>query len=130
MARPRLWLVHGGLAALSVVVIFPFLWMITTSLKPMAEVLRYPPQLVPHTVTLENYLRVFETAPFGRFLLNSLIVTAASTAIIVATSSVAGYVFGKYRFPGDALLFGTFLATAILPLETYMVPLYLTMRDW
>jgi multiple sugar transport system permease protein len=118
------------LAGLSIVTIFPFIWMFATSVKPVTEVLRYPPQLVPDAVTLGSYVRVFETAPFARFLLNSIIVTGVSTAVIVATSSSAGYVFGKYRFPGDALIFGIFLATAILPLEAYMVPLYLTMRDW
>ena len=130
MAQIRPWLVHAGLATLSIVMVFPFVWMLATSVKPVTEVLRHPPQLLPHVVTLENYVRVFATAPFGRFLLNSVIVTAISTAVVVATSSVAGYVFGKYRFPGDALIFGTLLATAILPLEAYMVPLYLTMRDW
>lgn len=118
------------MAALSIAAIFPFLWVIATSVKPATEVLRYPPHLLPHAPTLGNYVRVFATAPFERFLLNSIIVAAVSTAVVVATSSVAGYVFGKYRFPGDAFIFGTLLATAILPLEAYMVPLYLTMRDW
>jgi len=126
----RLWATHALLAVWAIVMVFPFIWMLSASVKPAAEIIRFPPALLPQAPTLGNYIRAFQTAPFGRFFLNSLIVTALSTAIIVITSTVAGYVFGKFRFPGDAALFIVFLATAILPLETYMVPLYLTMRDW
>jgi len=130
MTRTRLAATHLALAAGAIAMVFPFLWMIATSFKPATEVVQFPPRLLPHAPTLANYARVFATAPFARFFLNSLVITTASTAIVVTTSSAAGYVFGKFRFPGDALLFVVFLATAILPLETYMVPLYLVMRDW
>jgi multiple sugar transport system permease protein len=129
-ARLRLGLTHVLLIAWAAVMVFPFLWMLATSIKPAPEILAFPPHLLPRAPTFLNYARAFDTAPFARFFLNSLVVAALSTAVIVATSTVAGYVFGKFRFPGDTAIFLLFLATAILPLETYMVPLYLTMRNW
>jgi multiple sugar transport system permease protein len=128
--RLRLLLTHAFLATWAIAMIFPFVWMLSTSVKPATEIIQFPPQLLPHVPTFANYARAFTAAPFARFFLNSLIVTLISTAVVVVTSSVAGYVFGKYRFPGDGLIFLILLATAILPLETYMVPLYLTMRNW
>jgi multiple sugar transport system permease protein len=128
--RLRGLLLQLFVAGWAILMVFPFVWMLSTSVKPAAEILQFPPRLLPHAATFANYARAFTAAPFGRFFVNSLIVTLVSTTIVVGTSSTAGYVFGKYRFPGDTLIFLTLLATAILPLETYMVPLYLTMRDW
>jgi multiple sugar transport system permease protein len=135
MARTRrdrlaILLTHAVLAVWAAVMVFPFLWMLATSLKPAPEILAFPPHLLPRAPTALNYARAFQTAPFARFFLNSVVVAALSTAVIVATSTAAGYVFGKFRFPGATAIFMLFLATAILPLETYMVPLYLTMRNW
>ncbi|MEA3336754.1 MAG: carbohydrate ABC transporter permease [Chloroflexota bacterium] len=111
----------------AILMVLPFVWMLSTSLKPPDEVLSWPPQLIPQTFTLENYVGVFETAPFGRFFLNSLIMATASTIAILFTSTLAGFVFGKYNFPGKTFLFILILATAMVPFETYMIPLYLTM---
>jgi multiple sugar transport system permease protein len=107
--------------------ILPFIWMFSTSLKPPAEVLSWPPQLLPRTVTAYNYIQVFETAPFQRFFLNSVLMSGASTVVILITSTLAGYVFGKFNFPLKNFLFVVILATAMVPFETYMIPLYLRM---
>ena len=128
--RLHLLLMHTFLATWAIVMIFPFVWMLSTSVKPAAEILQFPPRLLPYAPTLANYARAFTAAPFARFFVNSLVVTLVSTVIVVVTSTMAGYIFGKYRFPGDSAIFLILLATAILPLETYMVPLYLTMRNW
>jgi len=109
------------------IMILPFVWMLSTSLKPPDEVLSWPPQLLPKTVTIENYVTVFATAPFARFFLNSVLMASLSTFSILLTSSMAGYIFGKFSFPGRDFLFILFLATAMVPFETYMVPLYLSM---
>lgn len=109
--------------------LLPLVWMVSTSLKPPSEVLTWPPQLIPKTPTLENYRGVFEAAPFGLFFLNSLLVSTVSTVAILATSSLAGFVFAKYSFPLKTALFVLVLATAMVPFETYMLPLYLLMKD-
>lgn len=122
----------GGEALLligAVLMVMPFLWMISTALKSPAELLSWPPTLVPEAPTLENFRLVFTTAPFGRWLLNSLLLAVVSTSAILVTSAIAGYVLAKFTFPGRAALFTVILATAIVPFEVYMIPLYLTARD-
>ena len=115
------------LIAGSIIMLLPFVWMLSTSLKLPEDVLTWPPQLVPRTVTIMNYVTVFVTAPFARFFLNSVLMATISTFSILLTSSLAGYIFGKFTFPGRDFLFILLLATAMVPFETYMVPLYLSM---
>ena len=118
---------HLVLIAGSVVMIIPFVWMLSTSFKPAIEVLAWPPRLLPLQPTLANYFAVFEAIPLARFFLNSLIISSVSTVAVVVTSLVAGYVFAKFQFPARNLLFLLILATAIVPFESYMVPFYLQM---
>lgn len=111
----------------TILMILPFIWMLSTSFKPSSEVLSWPPRFIPKTWTLDNYINVFKTAPFVRFFLNSLLVSTVSTASILITSTLAGYIFGKFDFPLKNLLFMLILATAMVPFETYMIPLYMRM---
>jgi len=115
------------LTAIAVSMVLPFLWMISTSLKPPPEVIAWPPNLIPREPTWENYTGLFTAAAFHRFFLNSLIVSLLSTVSIVFTSALAGFVFSKFRFPLRDLLFLLVLATAMVPLEVYILPLYVQM---
>ncbi|MDD4396874.1 MAG: carbohydrate ABC transporter permease, partial [Sphaerochaetaceae bacterium] len=110
-----------------VVMVLPFVWMLSTSLKIPSEVLSWPPQLIPKTFTLQNYVTVFQTAPFVKFFFNSVTMSVVSTVCILVTSTIAGYVFGKFNFPGKNFLFVLTLATSMVPLEVYMIPLYMQM---
>jgi multiple sugar transport system permease protein len=120
---------HAVLLAGSLLMLFPYVWMVTTSLKPAAETLLWPPRLLPIDWTFANYPTALAAAPFGRYFLNSVLVSLGSTVVVVATSLLAGFIFGKYRFPGHKLLFLIILASAMFPFETYMIPLYLTMKS-
>jgi multiple sugar transport system permease protein len=129
----RLWqdaLLQAVLLLGAGLMLLPLVWMVSTSLKPASEVITWPPQLIPKSPTLENYRGIFDAAPFGRFFLNSLLVSGASTVAILLTSSLAGFVFAKYSFPLKTPLFVLVLATAMVPFETYMLPLYLLMKDF
>jgi multiple sugar transport system permease protein len=123
------WLQQAVLLFGSAIMVLPFIWMLSTSLKPPTEVVSWPPRFIPLRPTLENYVTVFQTAPFHLFFLNSFLMASASTISILLTSTLAGFVFGKYRFPGRGFLFILILATAMVPFETYMIPLYLIMKD-
>ncbi len=90
---------HLVLITGALIMVLPFVWMLSTSLKPPHEVLSWPPQLIPQTFTMENYVKVFETAPFARFFMNSILMASLSTVSILVTSSIAGYVFAKFKFP-------------------------------
>ncbi|HHY45906.1 MAG TPA: carbohydrate ABC transporter permease [Firmicutes bacterium] len=122
--------VQLALMAGAIFMVIPFLWMISTSFKPPTEVLSWPPNLVPKEPTASNYVGLFGEAPFVRFFLNSVFISTVSTVAILATSVVGGFVFGKYRFPGRDFLFLVLLATAIVPFESYIIPLYARMVRW
>lgn len=113
------------LITLTAVMLLPFLWMISTSFKPPPEVIAWPPNLLPRNPTWENYRGLFQAAPFLRFFMNSLVMSVGSTLSIVITSVLAGFVFSKYKFPLRDLLFAVVLLTAMVPLEVYILPLYL-----
>jgi multiple sugar transport system permease protein len=131
-ARITVLLIHVVLMAGGVVMVLPMLWMFATSLKPPAEIAQWPPHFLPQAPTFENFTGAFAAAPFGRFFINSLGIALFTTAAVMLTSLVAGAVFGKYRFPLRGVLFGAVLATAIVPFEAYMIPLYLQLVsiDW
>jgi multiple sugar transport system permease protein len=113
-------LIVGGLA-----MVFPLVWLLSTSLRPAPELLLVPPRLLPEHWTLDNYAKAFASAPLLLYLWNSFVFAMISTVFILLTSTVAGYVFAKFSFPGNNVLFILVLATAIVPFEIYMVPLFL-----
>jgi multiple sugar transport system permease protein len=99
---PRLLqlLVHLVLMAGAVFMVLPILWMVVSAFKPPAEIIVWPPVILPREPTLENFRGLFEVAPFGRFFANSLGLSLGSTLSVMLTSLVAGAVFAKYRFSG------------------------------
>jgi multiple sugar transport system permease protein len=112
------------------IMVLPLCWMFFTSFKPSVEINIWPPRLFPQQWTLENYLVAFQRAPLLRFLLNSLIMSVVGTLAILLTSAAAGYTFAKYNFPGKELIFIAILATIMIPLEAYIVPLFTQVVRW
>jgi multiple sugar transport system permease protein len=117
------------LVALGLVMVFPLFWLISTSLRPAPELLESPPQLLPQHWTLDNYANAFAAAPFGTWLINSVVFATISTLFILLTSLVAGYILAKFKFPGNNFLFILILATAIVPFEIYMLPVFLEVQS-
>ena len=122
-------LIHLILLTGVTIMILPFLYMVGTSFKPPPEVIAWPPTLIPRNPTLANYALLRTAAPFGRFFLNSVIMSTSSTLGILVTSTLAGYIFAKFRFPGRTVLFVLLLSTAMVPFETYLIPLYLVAKN-
>jgi len=106
-----------------VVMVIPFLWMLSTSFKPDIETVQWPPRLIPAHPTISAYQAIAHLN-FLRYFANTVLVSIVSTLFIVGTSVVAGYVFAKHTFPLRDFLFGVILVTAIFPFETYMLPMY------
>src|SRR5207245_11503873 len=97
-------LAHGVLTVGAVTMVIPFLWMLHTSTMPTAEAYKYPPILLPSRRAWENYGIAFSLLPFGRFYLNSLLVSSAITVAQLLTCSLGAFAFARLRFPGrDAL---------------------------
>lgn len=105
----------------------PFIWMIGTSFKSGTEIIRLPPTFLPEKPTLQSYLTIFNdpAVPLARFYLNSIIVTASIVLMVLFTSSLAGYVFAKFRFFGKDVAFTLILATMMIPFQVTMIPMYL-----
>jgi len=109
----------------SVMVIAPFLWVLMTAIKPASEISIWPPKFFPKNPTIKNFSDILIKANFLRFMFNSLVVSLGSMVCVLFTSSLAGLIFAKYKFPGKGFLFTIILATAIVPLQVYMIPIFI-----
>lgn len=126
-ARRRRW-AAGGLialmAVLSIPFVFPTLWMITSSFKPMSEILQKVPSLWPMSPTAEAYGEVFRLQPFAQQYWNSLYIAAIVTVGTMLVAAMAGYAFARIRFPGANALFLVVLVGLLVPSEVTIVPLF------
>ena len=118
-----------ALVFLACVMLFPFFWMVASSVKAPNELGAVPPIWWSAHPTAEPYKTVFEVIPFGRSLLNSVIVSVLTTAGILVTSILAGYVFAKHNFRGKNFLFIAVLATMMVPQFVMLIPLYRMMNS-
>lgn len=105
--------------------VFPLIWMVSTSLKLPEEVLSWPPRIFPKNLVFSNYVYLFKDTQIVRFIINSFCLSALSTLAILYTASLSGFVFAKYKFRGKNLIFIAIIATMMIPFETFMIPLYL-----
>ena len=112
----------------SIIMILPFLWMISTSLKEAGAVFTYPPKWIPHPVVFKNYLEAWNAVPFGRFFINSIFVAFCVTIGQVTTSSLAAYAFARLEFPGRDKLFFLYLATMMIPGQITMIPIFILLK--
>ncbi|MBX3064766.1 MAG: carbohydrate ABC transporter permease [Anaerolineae bacterium] len=117
-------LIHVLLLSGGIVMIVPFLWMITTSLKAQSQVYAAP-YIIPNHFEWANYQQAWEAAPFLRYYANTLIMTAGITFGQVIFSSLAAYAFARLKFPGRDFLFLIFLATMLVPSHVTLIPSYL-----
>lgn len=120
--RIAAWIACTLLALFTVV---PVLWIVATSFKTAAEINAWPPTFLPTAPTMANFNEILYHTEFPRYILNTIFVSTASTLCIMITSSIAGFVFAKYKFPFRGLIFMVLLASATIPLEAYMIPVYI-----
>ena len=118
-----------GLTLVVVSSLAPFLWPVLTSLKSVEEIYTSPPTYLPHEPTLGNYIEVFERRPFGRYLLNSLLVAAGSTLLALAAGSLAAYALARRGLPGAGTLERILLLFALFPPAVLLVSLFTVARQ-
>ncbi len=104
--------------------LFPFMWMVSTSLKTDQDVFTWPPRLVPQPVRFQNYVDAWNSAPYARFFFNSAFIALAVTLANLFFSSLAGYAFAKYKFPGRQWIFIALLCTMMIPFQVTMIPVF------
>lgn len=120
---------HALLMSVGLVFVFPFVWSLSTSLKPLNDLFQVTPTLIPSEIRWGNYSDVFDTVPFDRFYLNTIFVTIARTVGGVFIASLAGFAFAQLRFPGRDLLFFILLAGLMVPDQVLIVPRFIIMRE-
>lgn len=115
---------------LAIIVAFPVIWMVSSSLKSTGEVLAYPPSLVPEEFQFSNYADVFRYNPFASQYRNSLYISAINVTVTVLICTFAGYAFARIKFFGRTFIFVFLLAALFMPTEVLLIPLYLQFRDF
>ena len=113
------------LIGLSIVFIFPFLWLIGTSFKPENEALTFPPTILPKVWEFSNYRDVFTMVNFGQYYWNSIIVTVLTVLGTVLSSTIVAYGFARIKGKGRNVWFVLLLATMMLPPQVTMIPVYM-----
>jgi multiple sugar transport system permease protein len=109
----------------TLVLIFPFVWLVVTSLETPSEALHFPPILAPHVLRFANYPDALQAAPFARFFINSSVVAVTTVLCNLVFCSLAGYAFARLRFPGRGALFAVIMATLMVPFQVTMIPQFL-----
>jgi len=110
---------------ISVIILFPYFWMVTTSVKSPTKIFLFPPQWIPNPVRLENYIELFQRSPFHIYIGNSFYVSSLVTIGTVIFSVMAGYAFARLRFPFQNTLFLLLLSSMMIPVEVTSIPLYI-----
>lgn len=121
--------IYIGLLVCSAVLILPFLWVLSTSLKADGQIFAIPPQFIPDSLHWENYSLVFQRMPFLTYFLNSTFITVVSIIGTVLSSSMVAYAFACLRWPGRDGVFILVLATMMLPMQVTMIPVFVMFKD-
>ncbi|MFV0914107.1 carbohydrate ABC transporter permease [Enterococcus faecium] len=112
------------MTVIGIILLIPLLWMVFTSLKPMEEIVRYPPTFFPEKIVWENYLDTIAAFPFWRYARNTLFITVLVVIGNVISNSFIAYGFAKLDFPGKKLMFALVLSTMMIPGFVTMIPQY------
>ena len=110
----------------ALIMLLPFFWMFSSAFKTTQEINRFPPQWLPSHLSLENFKRAFEMAPFGRYFVNSVVVMVVSVSVTTFTTILAAFAFSRLRFPGRNLIFSLLLSLMMIPFEMLIITNYTT----
>lgn len=120
-----IWM-YGLLAAIALLMLFPLLWLLSTSLKsPTEDIFQFPPQLLPSQPTFNNFVRVWQTNPFGRYLFNSTLIAVLTVALNLLFCALAAYPLARLEFRGREIIFTAIVTTIMIPFQIVMIPLYI-----
>ena len=124
----RIMLRYVLLLAVAALMVGPFLWMVSTSMKEQGDIFRYPPQWIPTNLNLKNYRTIMDVLPMGRMLLNSFTIAICATVGQLCSCALAAYAFARMKFRGKTVLYFLLLATMMVPAQVTMIPVFLIMK--
>lgn len=122
-------LTHVFLMLISVTMILPFIWMVLSSFKTDGEMMAIPMKWMPSIWRVDNYVTTFSMAPWGRYLLNTLVITGSSVLLQLLVASMAAYAFSRLQFRLRNTLFVIYLSTMMLPYQVTMVPSFIIIKN-
>lgn len=122
------WISTALLGLVAFLFMIPFIWMVSTALKPADEVFSSPPSLVGSAVQFHNFKDAWNYLPFGKFMVNGLIVATLGTILNVFTSALAAYAFSRINWKGRSKVFFLYLMTLMVPQEVLIVPMFIMMQ--
>lgn len=122
-------LTYAILIVISVIILIPFYWMVTTSLKHQTKIFSFPPQWIPNPIKWENYALVFDEQPFHLYFYNSTYIAVVVTLGTCVFAALAGYAFAKISFPFKNVIFLILLSSMMIPTEVTALPLFIWMSD-
>ncbi|MBD2304963.1 carbohydrate ABC transporter permease [Chroococcidiopsis sp. FACHB-1243] len=118
--------IYGLLGAIAILMLFPLLWLLSTSLKsPTENIFQFPPQFLPSQPTFNNFIRVWQTNPFGRYLFNSTLVALLTVGLNLLFCALAAYPLARLEFRGREIIFTAIVTTIMIPFQIVMIPLYI-----
>jgi raffinose/stachyose/melibiose transport system permease protein len=123
LRRSPWWIAFAFLAVSALLWVYPFIWMVAASLKDSMEIFSSGLNLMPKVFAWENYVRAWEDAGFGRYMLNTILITVWTVIIVVVRCALAGDVLGRYKFPGSRIVMGILVATLFIPTGYTIIPI-------
>lgn len=112
----------------SLMMVLPFVWMLSASLKAETEIFGFPIKWVPETFRWDNYSEVWTSVPFHLYYLNTIKIAVITTILVIINSSLAGYAFAKIKFPESNRVFFIYVATMMIPYQVMMIPQFMLMN--
>jgi putative chitobiose transport system permease protein len=124
--KVRIFLTYCLLIAIAIAMTLPLLWLLSTALKsPSENIFQFPPNLLPVQPTLQNFASVWQSQPFGRYFLNSLLVSALTVGLNLVFCALAAYPLARLNFAGKDWIFTAVISTIMIPFQIVMIPLYI-----
>ena len=122
-------LIFAILLAVSIIVVIPYIWMLSNSFKTTIETLTDPMHIIPQEFTLDGYIKVLTKSPFFHWLGNSVFITCFNTIVILFTSTLVGYLFARFRFKGRDFFFAMLMFTMMVPAQVTMITTFIIIDD-
>jgi putative chitobiose transport system permease protein len=117
---------YGVLGAIALVMLLPLIWLVSTAFKsPSEDIFSFPPQFIPAQPTLQNFVQVWKTNPFGQYLFNSVLVAVLTVGLNLLFCSLAAYPLARLDFRGREVIFTLVVSTILIPFQIVMIPLYI-----
>jgi putative chitobiose transport system permease protein len=117
---------YGVLSTIAIVMLIPLIWLVSTALKsPTEDIFQFPPRLIPLEPTFQNFVTVWQSNPFGRYLFNSTVVSVLTVALNLIFCALAAYPLARLTFRGREVIFSAIVSTIMIPFQIVMIPLYI-----